>query len=137
MGRFAALAAAPAVVEESRRSSTPTVSVIGQASPSRVRRLTRRTLPDTDRYLRLREIGIQRPAGPLRSEAIDRAALVQAHTRAIDEVADAKAARVVARYLYDEAIVFGSVDEERALTRAAVDRWLFRDDVFSRRSQRT
>ena len=137
MGRFTALAAAPVVVEESKRSSIPAVSVIGQASPSRVRRLTRRTLPDTDRYLRLKEIGIQRPAGPLRSDAIDRAALVQAHTRAIDEVADAKAARVVARYLYDEAIVLGSVDEERALTRPAVDKWLFRDDVFSRRSQRT
>lgn len=137
MGRFTALAAAPAAVEKSRREGIPAVSVIGQASPSRVRRLTRRTLPDTDRYLRLREIGIQRPAGPLRSEAIDRAALVQAHTRAIDEVADAKAARIVARYLYDEALLFSSVDEERALTRAAVDRWLFRDDVFSRRSQRT
>lgn len=138
MGRFTALAAAPVVVEESKRSSIPAVSVIGQASPSRVRRLTRRTLPDTVRFLRLREIGIQRPAGPLRSEAIDRAALVQAHTRAIDEVADAKSARIVARYLYDEAIVLGSVDEERALTRPAVDKWLFRDDVFlAGRSART
>lgn len=137
MGRFAALAAAPAVVEESKRSSIPAVSMIGQVSPSRVRRLTRRTLPDTDRFLRLREIGIQRPLGPLRSEAIDRAALVQAHTRVLDEIADAKAARVVARYLYDEALLFSSVDEERALTRPAVDRWLFWDDIFSRRSQRT
>lgn len=124
MGRFTALAAAPTAVEKSRSEGIPAVSVIGQASPSRVRRLTRRTLPDADRFLRLKGIGIQRPAGPLRSEAIDRAALVQAHTRVLDEVADAKAARVVARYLYDEAIVLGSVDEERALTRAAVDRWL-------------
>ena len=85
MGRFTALAAAPAVVEKAKHWDTPAVAAIGQASPSRVRRLTRRTLPDTDRYLRLREIGIQRPAGPLRSDAIDRAALVQAHTRAIDE----------------------------------------------------
>ena len=122
MGRFTALAAAPVAVEKSRREGIPAVSVIGQASPSRVRRLTRHTLPDTDHYLRLRESGIQRPAGPLRSEAIDRAALVQAHTRAIDEVADVKTVRVVARYLYDEAIVFGSVDEERALTRPAVDK---------------
>ena len=137
MGRFTALAAAPAVVEKSKHRNTPAVAAIGQASPSRVRRLTRRTLPDTDRYLRLKEIGIQRPAGPLRSDAIDRAALVQAHTRAIDEVADVKAARVVARYLYDEALLFGSVDDERALTRPAVDKWLFRDDIFSRRSQRT
>ena len=137
MGRFTALAAAPAVVEKSKHRNTPAVAAIGQASPSRVRRLTRRTLPDTDRYLRLKEIGIQRPAGPLRSDAIDRAALVQAHTRAIDEVADVKAVRVVARYLYDEALLFNSVDEERALTRPAVDKWLFRDDVFSRRSQRT
>ena len=121
MGRFTALAAAPAVIEKSKHRHTPGVAAIGQASPSRVRRLTRRTIPDTDRYLRLREIGIQRPAGPLRSYAIDRAALVQAHTRAIDEVTDVTAARVVARYLYDEAIVFGSVDEERALTRPAVD----------------
>ena len=142
MGRFTALAAATPVLERpTSRDYVPgevsTVSVIGQASPSRVRRLTRRTLPDEDRYLRLREVGIHRPAGPLRSEAIARAALVQAHTRVLDEIADAKAARVVARYLYDEALVCGVVDEERALTRPAVDRWLFRDDIFSRRSQRT
>lgn len=130
MGRFTALAAAPAVIEKSKRRDTPAVAAIGQASPSRVRRLTRRTLPDTDRYLRLREIGIQRPAGPLRCEAIDRAALVQAHTRVLDEIADAKATRVVARYLYDEALLFGEIDEERSLTRPAVDKWLFRDDVF-------
>ncbi|WP_236640557.1 hypothetical protein [Corynebacterium urogenitale] len=48
----------------------------------------------------------------------------------LDEIADAKAARVVARYLYDEALLFNSVDEERALTRPEVDKWLFRDDVF-------
>ena len=36
-----------------------------------------------------------------------------------------------------EAILYGEVEEERALTRPAVDRWLFRDDVFSRRLQRT
>lgn len=142
MGRFTALAAATTALEKpTSRDFAPrdvsSVSSIGQASPSRVRRLTRRTLPDEDRYLRLREVGIHRPAGPLRSEAIARAALVQAHTRVLDEVADAKAARVVARYLYDEALVYGEVDEERALTRPSVDRWLFRDDVFSRRSQRT
>ena len=129
VGRFTALAAATPVLEKpTSRDFVPrdvsTVSVIGQASPSRVRRLTRRTLPDEDRYLRLREVGIHRPAGPLRSEAIARAALVQAHTRVLDEIADAKATRVVARYLYDEAIVFGEVDEERALTRPAVDQWL-------------
>ena len=102
MGRFAALAAATSVLEKpTPRDFVPrdvsTVSSIGQASPSRVRRLTRRTLPDEDRYLRLREVGIHRPAGPLRSEAIARAALVQAHTRVLDEIADAKDTGVVGR----------------------------------------
>lgn len=64
MGRFTALAAATSVLEKpTPKSFVPrdasTVSVIGQASPSRVRRLTRSTLPDEDRYLRLREVGIR------------------------------------------------------------------------------
>ena len=140
MGRFKALAAAPSSepTKSGRAGGTATLTVVaGDIAPERVRRLTRRTVPDADRYARLRDVGIRRPVGPLRSQAIERAALVQAHTRELDEVADAKACRVLARYLYDEGLVYGVVDEERALVREAVDRWLFRDDVFNRRAQRT
>ena len=123
MGRFKALAAAPSSepTKSGRAGGTATLTVVaGDIAPERVRRLTRRTVPDADRYARLRDVGIRRPVGPLRSQAIERAALVQAHTRELDEVADAKACRVLARYLYDEGLVYGVVDEERALVREAV-----------------
>ncbi|MGV0353699.1 hypothetical protein [Corynebacterium confusum] len=43
----------------------------------------------------------------------------------------------MARYLYDEGLIHGEVDEERALIRSSVDHWLYRDDLFSIRAQRT
>ena len=93
--------------------------------PDRIRRLTMRTLPDRERCERLKSMSINRPAGPLRSEAMERAALVQAHTPVIDEENDGKNVRIIAQMLYDEGLVGGYVDEQRALTRHNIDMWLF------------
>src|SRR5699024_8436994 len=82
-------------------------------------------------------LSLAKPSGPLRSQAIERAALVQAHTPTIAQVTDEKTCRIIARFLYDEALISGQVDEERALTRSNVDQWLFKSNGFSLNSQRT
>lgn len=138
MGRFSALAAAlPVESPDASEISTDTFMAPLAAAPDRIRRLTRRTVPDLARLERLSQVGIQRPAGPLRASAIQRAALVQSHTREMDEIVDVKATRLLARYVYDEGLIHGEVDEERALIRSSVDQWLYRDDLFSIRAQRT
>ena len=138
MGRFSALAAAlPVENTDVPDGSAEAFMTPLAAVPDRIRRLTRRTVPDPARLERLSYVGIQRPAGPLRTSAIQRAALVQSHTREMDEIVDAKATRILARYLYDEGLIHGEVDEERALIRSSVDQWLYRDDLFSIRAQRT
>lgn len=63
------------------------------------------TLPDPKRFKRLKSMSINRPPGPLRSEAMERAALVQAHTSVIDEQNDGKNVRIIAKMLYDEGLV--------------------------------
>lgn len=138
MGRFSAVAAAlPVENTDVPDGSAEAFMTPLAAVPDRIRRLTRRTVPDPARLERLSQVGIQRPAGPLRTSAIQRAALVQSHTREMDEIVDAKATRILARYLYDEGLIHGEVDEERALIRSSVDQWLYRDDLFSIRAQRT
>ncbi|WP_161795919.1 hypothetical protein [Corynebacterium pilosum] len=102
-----------------------------------MRKLTRRTLPDLERFERLRQVSLAKPAGPLRTQAVERAALVRAHTKVSAATPDLKAVRVIARFLYDEAVIDGVVDEERALTRAHVDHWLYQSNQFSLRSVRT
>lgn len=47
-------------------------------------------VPDRERYERLKSMSINRPPGPLRSEAMECAARVQAHTPPIDEQNDGK-----------------------------------------------
>lgn len=59
-----------------------------------------------------------------------------AHTPETTEIVDAKSARIVMRFLYNEAIVHQHVDEERALTRANVDKYL-EQGPFRRDSRRT
>ena len=102
--------------------------------PDRVRRMTRRTLLDPKRYESLKSKSINRPPGPLRSAAMERAALVQAHTPPIDEQNDGKNVRIIAQMLYDEGLVAGYVDEQRALTRHNIDFWLFHSAKVSERS---
>ncbi|MGP6174301.1 hypothetical protein [Corynebacterium sp. A21] len=132
MGRFTKMAPAEPSEEPQRHDREEMVS-----APDRIRRLTLTTLPDKGRYARLKTLSIAKPAGPLRSQAIERAARVQAHTPPLGEVSDAKIARIIARFLYEEAVTDGQVDEQRALTRANVDRWLLKDNSFSRTSRKT
>lgn len=110
-----------------------------QTAPSGVRRLTMTTLSTEEnraRFERLRQLSIREPEGPLRAQAVERGALVWAHTPTGTEVTDAKQARIVMRYLHTEAVVYQYVDEERALTRERIDQYLFRDNAFTLRSQR-
>ncbi|WP_312977266.1 hypothetical protein [Corynebacterium sp.] len=105
------------------------------AAPNRVRRLTERLLRTEDQkacFARLRNLSIQVPESPLRARAITIGALVCA----IAGVSDPKLAQMLMRYLYAEAVVHQVVDEERALTRDRVDKYLYRDQTFSLRSQR-
>lgn len=131
MGRFTKMASAEPPEEPQRPHGDDPVGV-----PDRIRRLTLTTLPDRARYDRLKNLSIAKPPGPLRSQAIQRAALVQAHTPPVARVPDEKTLRIVARFLYDEALTEGAVDEQRALTRAAVDQWLGKENSFSVNSRR-
>lgn len=98
MGRFSALAAAlPVENTDVSEGSAEAFMTPLAAVPGRIRRLTSRTAPDPARLERLSQVGIQRPAGPLRTSAIQCAALVQSHTREMDEIVDAKATRILAR----------------------------------------
>lgn len=92
MGRFSKMMSATA--SENTQSS---VDDLGSA-PHRVRRLTLRTVPDHGRYERLKSLSLAKPSGPLRSQAIERAALVQAHTPTIAQVTDEKTCRIIARF---------------------------------------
>ncbi|MCT1493035.1 hypothetical protein M3G47_08475 [Corynebacterium sanguinis] len=134
MGRHRAMSAAtPDLVTE-------TVGAVHHAAPAVRRRLGPRTVPDVDRWQRLRAFGINRPAGPLRDAAIEAAALVWAHTPPRTERGDETAVRHLAACLYDEAVLYGVVDEERALTREKVDAWLGGQcpgSMWSRRTYRT
>lgn len=107
------------------------------AAPSRVRKLTRRTLRDQERFDRLRQLSIAGPASPLKAVAVERAALVQAHTKPATNDSDAKSTRIIARRLLDDAIAYGDVDEERALTRTSIDQWLYHSPDFSLTSTKT
>ncbi|AWT24950.1 hypothetical protein Csp1_01220 [Corynebacterium provencense] len=109
------------------------------AAISRVRRLTVRTLGAEERKARFERLClllIREPEGPLRAQAIVRGALVWAHTKYSPEAVDAKQARVVMRYLYAEAVIYQHVDEERALTREKIDRYLDERGHVSLPSQR-
>ena len=137
MGRHKKMGAADATPEASPPKETHQYSL---AVPATVRRLTMTTLGTEEaraRYERLRQLSIRESEGPLRAAAVERGALVWAHTPEKTEVVDEKEARILMRYLYSEAIVHQYVDEERALTRERVDRYLFRDNSFTLRSQRT
>ncbi len=118
MGRHRAMSAAIA-------DPTPgPAGAVHDATPAVRRRLGPRTIPDVGRWQRLRRFGINRPAGPLRDTAVEAAALVWAHTPPRTERGDETAVRHLAACLYDEAVLYGVVDEERALTREKVDAWL-------------
>lgn len=120
-------------------SPRPVLQPYAQAAPSNVRRLTMTTLgtgENRTRFECLRQLSIREPEGPLRAQAVERGALVWAHTPVKIEVSDEKESRIVMRYLYAEAIVHQYVDEERALTRERIDQYLFRDNSFTLRSQR-
>ena len=113
---------------------------VHDATPAVRRRLGPRTIPDVGRWQRLRRFGINRPAGPLRDTAVEAAALVWAHTPPRTERGDETAVRHLAACLYDEAVLYGVVDEERALTREKVDAWLDGQcpgSMWSRRTYRT
>lgn len=128
MGRHKAMAPAP-------EPDPPPPLIPGlEPVPDRIRRLTMRTLPDRERYERLKKMSINRPPGPLRSKAMECAALVQGHTPVIDEQNDGKNVRIIANMLYDEGLVAGYVDEQRALTRNNIDTWLFKSAKVSERS---
>ncbi len=118
MGRHRAMVAKIAHSEDAIRHLTI------DAEPATRRRLTSRTVPDTGRWRSLKSCGIRRPDGPLRDAAIEVAALVWAHTPPRSAHADGTGVRNLAQFLYDEAVLFGIVDEERALTREKVDEWL-------------
>lgn len=128
MGRHAAMTPAP-------EPDPPPPLIPGlEPVPDRVRCLTMRTLPDPKRFKRLKSKSINRPPGPLRSAAMERAAMVQGHTPVIDEENDGKNVRIIAQMLYDEGLVAGYVDEQRALTRHNIDAWLFKHAKVSERS---
>jgi hypothetical protein len=106
---------------------------------SRVRRLTKTTLGTDEqkaRFERLCLLLIREQEGPLRAQAIVQGALVWAHTKPGSEAVDAKQARIVMRYLYAEAVIYQHVDEERALTREKIDRYLEERSHISLPSQR-
>lgn len=96
------------------------------AAASGHRRLPVETLsPDQlERFESLRFLTIRVPAGPLRDAAVEAAARVWSATDARSGTADVRAVRILARYLHHEAAMFGYVDEERACTRAEVNRYL-------------
>jgi hypothetical protein len=140
MGRHKKMGAAPKPDVSASQNSRGLSESGAEATPSRVRRLTMTTLgteEHRERFERLRQLSIREPEGPLRAAAVERGALVWAHTPEKTEVADEKEARIVMRYLYAEAVVHQHVDEERALTRERIDQYLFRDNAFSVHSRRT
>ncbi|OLT50298.1 hypothetical protein BJF89_10310 [Corynebacterium sp. CNJ-954] len=99
-----------------------------EAAPAPVRKLTRRTLPDggAARLAALSTVSIYGPVTPLKTLAVQRAALVVAHTPFVSEYQDRKATRLITRVLVDDALDSQVVDEERTLTGAGVARWLAR-----------
>lgn len=136
MGRHKKMGAANAEPVSSPRKGPHSYWLAVSAT---VRRLTMTTLGTEERrerFERLRQLSIREPEGPLRAQAVERGALVWAHTLEKSEVSDEKESRIVMRYLYAEAIVHQYVDEERALTRERIDQYLFRDNSFTLRSQR-
>ncbi|WP_312588911.1 hypothetical protein [Corynebacterium dentalis] len=91
-------------------------------------------MPDHERFQRLTTITVRLPEGPLLRDAITQAALVTAHTPTTSWETDKRRAQIIARVLYEDAIVDGVVDEQRALTRASIDHWLSTSESFSPRS---
>ncbi len=138
MGRHKKMSAAAAPLDE-RGPERVNEGPAPLAAASRVRRLTMTTLGTEERiarYERLRQLSIRTPESPLRAAAVERAALVWAHTPETTDVVDQKSVRIVMRFFYIEALIHQSVDEERALTRANVDRYLSEENSFSLHSQR-
>ncbi|MFZ2275122.1 MAG: hypothetical protein WAW21_15840, partial [Corynebacterium variabile] len=69
--------------------------------------------------------------GPLKTQALESAAILQARCPFVSEEADCRGFRRVARYLYDDALDHGehgeeAVDEWRALSKQEVNQWLSR-----------
>lgn len=69
--------------------------------------------------------------GPLKTQALESAAILQAMCPFVSEKADRRGFRRVARYLYDDALDHGehgeeAVDEWRALSKQEVNQWLSR-----------
>lgn len=81
--------------------------------------------------------------GPLKTQALESAAILQARCPFVSEEADRRGFRRLARYLYDDALDHGehgeeTVDEWRALSKQEVNQWLFRRaQTSSRRSVKT
>lgn len=125
MGRHNAMTALTDPTQHTSDTNQENRGVVsGEVAPSRYRRLSVADLTDDqrERYNLLRRVGISVPDSSLRDAAIDRASMVWACVEPHTERADRSAVRVLARYLHSEGIVYQLVDEERALTRAAVDR---------------
>ncbi|MGJ0184545.1 hypothetical protein [Corynebacterium glyciniphilum] len=133
MGRHKKMLAAPAApsrpVSASEVLSPAAVSGFIDGTLSRPRRLTARTLSESERqrYEKLLETtAIQVPHGPFRAPSLERASMVQARSPFISAEVDRKAVRVIARCLYEDALQWQDVDEFRALTKESVNRWLLR-----------
>lgn len=109
-----------------------------EPAPAPTRRLKVEDLTDQQktRYVRLSKLSIRVPAGPLRDMAIQRAALVWSLTPQHPEVIDDRECRILGRFLYSEGLAYQHIDEERALVRAVVDRWLSTHDNVALQSRR-
>jgi hypothetical protein len=125
MGRHKAMPAATPAYTASPQGNGG-LGAAAEPAPSRVRKLTRRTLPDggAERLAALSTVSIKGPDSPLKAVAVQRAALVWAHTSGTSDYQDRKAVRVVAQVLLEDALDSQIVDEERTLTSAGVERWL-------------
>lgn len=81
--------------------------------------------------------------GPLKEQALESAAILQARCPFVSETADRRGFRRLARYLYDDALDHGedgqeAVDEWRALSKQHVNQWLSRKaQTSTRRSVKT
>lgn len=125
MGRHKAMTALTDPTQHTSDTNRENRGVVsGEVAPSRYRRLSvvDLTADQREHYATLRTAGIRVPDSPLRDAAVERAAMVWSCVKPHTELVDLRAARVLARYLHSEGSVHQLVDEERALTRAAVDR---------------
>lgn len=118
----------------------------GQRYAPRAPRVTREMLDEHQRVryeLLIATTTIKVADGPLKTQALESAAILQARCPFVSEEADRRGFRRLARYLYDDALDHGehgqeAVDEWRALSKQRVNQWLSRRaQTSSRRSVKT